>query len=142
MVKNSFSLNLKTEKAIRFIDSEKDKAGKSKTSFINGILESLADWPIVLASNAESSCIFDEIEAVRKLLDDDLIQKIPHFATLTRRDRVQMVLHLIEKGIEADEQIKPINMQRIYKLQAPTAHADRESLDSKTSTEDLNAATA
>ena len=142
MSKNSFSLNLKTEKTTHFINSEKDKAGKSKTSFINGIFESLADWPILLASNAENPCILDEIEAVRELLDDDLIKKIPHLATLTRRNRVQMLLHLIEKGIEADDQLKLVDMQNIYQFKAPTERSIQNHSGSENSMEGLGAATA
>lgn len=142
MARNSFSLNLKTAKAIRFIELEKDKAGKSKTSFINGILERLADWPITLASDTESPCIFDEIEAVRELLNDDLIKKIPHFAALTRRNRVQMLLHLIEKGIEADDQLELADVQKIYQLKAPKERSVRKTSNSENSLDGISAATA
>ena len=139
MTKNSFNLNLKTDKAISFIDSEKTKTGDSKTSFINVVFENLADWPIVLAPCDENSSIIDEIKAVRELLNDDLIKKIPQFATLTRRNRVQMILHLVEKGIEADDQLKLTDMQKVYKFEAPTEHLDQKNSALETSTEDSNA---
>lgn len=142
MAKNTFSLNLKTQKVIDFINLEKNKAGESKTSFINRVLESIADWPTVLTTCPEECSILDEMEATRELLNDALMQKIPHFATLTRRSRVQMILHLVEKGIEADPQLKSVDVQKVYRFRVPTEPSERKNSDLETSTKELSGMTA
>ncbi|MFK8185195.1 MAG: hypothetical protein AB8B99_17625 [Phormidesmis sp.] len=106
--RNTFSLNLKTQKVVSFIEEEKSKASKSKTSFINELLECLADCSVVLTSQSDGSSMLDELDAMKTLLDDDVIQNIPYLASMTRRDPVQMLLHLVEKGIEADDQLSSI----------------------------------
>ena len=142
MSNKKFSLNLKTEKAASFVDLETDKSGKSKTSFMNDLFESLADWPTVLTSHIEGSSIFDEIRAIRELLSDELMKKIPRYAKLTRRNCVQMILHLIEKGIEADDQLKLANTQNLYEFQSSTEHFTQENPDTKDSERNVSAATA
>lgn len=123
--RNTFSLNLKTQKVVSFIASEKDKAGESKTSFINELLECLASWSIVLTAHTGRRSILDEIKAVKDLLDDDLIKQIPRLAARSRRNPVQMLLYLIERGIEADEHLASIQVQNVYEMKSPNKRFDR-----------------
>lgn len=127
--RNTFSLNLKTQKVVNFIDSEKNKAGESKTSFINELFENLADWPVVLTSHMENPSILDEVKAVRALLSDAVVEKTPQFAARTRRDSVQMILHLLEVGIAADDQLTPTAARNVYELRSSAQHSDQGHLD-------------
>ena len=105
MVRNTFSLNVKTENAANFIDTEKSKLNLSKTSFINDLLERLSSWSYILTSHTGQSSVLDELSAIEELLSDDVIKKIPQLAAITRRTPAQMILHLIERGIAADDQL-------------------------------------
>lgn len=105
MARNTFSLNVKTENAANFIDTEKSKLNLSKTSFINDLLERLSSWSYILTSHTGQSSVLDELSAIEELLSDDVIKKIPQLAAITRRTPAQMILHLIERGIAADDQL-------------------------------------
>ena len=139
--RNTFSLNLKTQKVVSFIASEKDKAGESKTSFINELLECLASWPIVLTAHTKSRSILDEIKAVRELLDDDLVKQIPRLAARSRRNPVQMLLYLIERGIEADEQLASIQAQNVYELKPLAKRSDRRRSNRELPSRELSSTT-
>ena len=139
--RNTFSLNLKTQKVVSFIALEKDKAGESKTSFINELLESLASWPIVLTAHTKSRSILGEIKAVRELLDDDLIKQIPRLAAHSRRNPVQMLLYLIERGIEADEQLASIQPQNVHELKPSVKRSDRRRSNREVSPRELSSTT-
>ena len=123
--RNTFSLNLKTQKVVSFISSEKDKTGESKTSFINELLECLSSWPVVLTAHTKNRSILGEVKAVKELLDDDLIKQIPGLAARSRRNPVQMLLYLIERGIEADAQLASMQAQNVHELRAPARRSDR-----------------
>jgi len=135
---NTFSLNLKTQKVVSFITSEKDKTGESKTSFINELLECLASWPIVLTAHTRSRSILHEIKAVKELLEDDLIKQIPRIAARSRRNPVQMLLYLIERGIDADKQLASTQTQNVYELKASDKHSDRRRSDRGTPSRELS----
>lgn len=123
--RNTFSLNLKTQRVVEFIALEKDKAGESKTSFINKLLEILDSWPIVLTAHTKGCSILSEIRAVRDFLNDELIQQIPRLAARSRRNPIQMLLYLVERGIEADEQLASIDAQNVLRLKVPTERSDK-----------------
>ena len=127
--RNTFSLNLKTQKVVDFIESEKSKAGESKTSFMNKLLECLADWPVLLTSHMENPSIIDEVKAVKALLSDAVMEKTPQFAAHTRRDSVQMILHLVEVGMVTDKQLTPASTRNVYELRSSIERSDEGYLD-------------
>ena len=107
--RNSFSLNLKTEKVAAFLELDRLKADVSKTTYLNDLLAVLSDLSATFSS--PNSSMLDELAAFKQLLGDDMINQIPQYAAATRRDPVQMLLHLVEKGIAADEQLNSLNLR-------------------------------
>ena len=93
--RNSFSLNLKTEKVEAFIELDRLKADVSKTTYLNDLLTILSDLSVTFSS--PDSSMLDELAAFKQLLEDDLINQIPEYAVATRRNPVQMLLHLLRK---------------------------------------------
>ena len=106
--RNTFGLNLKTQEVVDFIETETAKCAVSKTAFFNELLESLKDYPIVL-SQAKENSLLSEVDAIKQLLNDDVMKRVPYLADVTRRDPVQMLLYLVERGIESDEQLANIH---------------------------------
>ena len=104
--RNTFSLNLKTQEVVDFLDSEKSKSGLTKTAYLNELLQALSGYPVIFSD--PTGTMLDEMVAFRKLLNDDVMSKVPHLAAATRRDPVQMLLYLVEKGLEADEQLSSL----------------------------------
>lgn len=107
--RSSFSLNLKTPEVATFLESDRLKANVSKTAYLNDLLTVLSDLPAIF-SPPDSSTL-DELAAFKQLLEDDVINQIPQLAAATRRDPVQMLLYLVEKGIAADEQLNSLNLR-------------------------------
>ena len=107
--RNSFSLNLKTEKVAAFLELDRLKADVSKTTYLNNLLVVLSDLSATFSPL--NSSVLDELAAFKQLSEDDLISQIPQYAVATRRDPVQMLLHLVEKGIAADEQLNSLNLR-------------------------------
>jgi hypothetical protein len=99
--KSTFSLNLKSEKVIDFLESDSVRAGVSKTSYLNTLLSEMADLRVTLSEGGSS--MLDEISALKELYDDRVMRWIPEMAAENRRKPVQMALHLMEKGIEVDK---------------------------------------
>lgn len=112
--RNSFSLNLKTPEVATFLESDRLKADISKTAYLNDLLTVLSSLPAVLS--APDSPVLDEVKAFKQLLEDDVINKVPQYAVATRRHPVQMLLHLIEKGIAADEQLSSLTLREDKKV--------------------------
>lgn len=111
--RNTFSLNLKTPEVISFLESEKSQSSLSKTAYLNELLKALSGFPVIFSDPTGS--MLDEIAAFRKLLNDDVMHQIPYLAAATRRDPVQMLLYLIEKGLEADEQLSNLSSLDVRK---------------------------
>ncbi|PZO22633.1 MAG: hypothetical protein DCF25_02395 [Leptolyngbya foveolarum] len=107
--RSSFSLNLKTIEVAAFLESDRLKAGVSKTAYLNDLLAVLSNLPAIFSSS--DSSMLDEIAAFKQLLEDDVINQIPQLAAATRRDPIQMLLYLVEKGIGADEQLNNLNLR-------------------------------
>jgi hypothetical protein len=97
----NFNLKLKTEKARKFLESEGDRPDTSKTAYLNELLILLSEFPTVFSASSDSK--LDELEACKLLLSDDVMTQIPRLAAASRREPVQMLLYLIEKGLESIE---------------------------------------
>lgn len=118
----TFSLNLKTPEVSKFLESEKRKSALSKTGYLNELLSTLSSFPRILSKRRGS--MLSELIALKQLLSDDVMSQIPHLAAATRRDPVQMLLHLVEKGLEADKQlagVKPLARTKTSSAEKPLA---------------------
>jgi hypothetical protein len=100
--RSTFSLNLKSQKAIDFLESDKEKAGLTKTTYLNELILAMAD--LCITFSGEDGSTLDEILALKELLNDQLMRQIPELAIESRRTPVQMMLYLMQKGMEADNQ--------------------------------------
>jgi hypothetical protein len=98
--RSTFSLNLKSKKAIDFLELDTEKAGITKTTYLNEVLLAMADLHTTFSG--EDGSTLDEILALKELLNDQLMRQIPDLAIESRRTPVQMMLYLMQKGMEAD----------------------------------------
>ena len=79
------------------IGAEAEKAGTSKTQYINEILRQVFTTPNALTEGTR----LDELQAYSRLFSDELMNKIPDLANKERRNPDQMLLYLIERGINS-----------------------------------------
>ena len=93
-----FNLSSETE-VMESIHEEAKKTRISKTKYINNILIQVFEVPKALTSG---TCL-DELQAYSRLFSDDLMEKIPALADKERRSPDQMLLYLVELGIETIE---------------------------------------
>jgi hypothetical protein len=84
---------------MRLIENEAEKAGMSRTQCINEILSQVLSTPNILTSG---TCL-EELQAYSRLFNDDVMLKIPAIADKERRSPDQMLLYLIELGIDKTE---------------------------------------
>lgn len=98
--RSAFNLTLRSAEVVDFLESERRKAGLSKTAYLNKLIQILSDFPVVFSG--KRGFVLNEITAIRCLMIDDFMQRVPHFAAATRREPVQMFLYLVEKGIAAE----------------------------------------
>jgi hypothetical protein len=84
---------------MRLIEDEAEKAGMSRTQCINEILSQVFSTPNILTSG---TCL-EELQAYSRLFNDDVMLRIPKIADKERRSPDQMLLYLIELGIDKTE---------------------------------------
>ncbi|MFK8185196.1 MAG: hypothetical protein AB8B99_17630 [Phormidesmis sp.] len=94
----SFALSCDPD-IVNALDEEARAEGISRTKYINKVIQKTLKMPKVLS---EGSCI-EELEACSRLFEDEVMNKIPALAQKERRNIDQMLLYLIEIGIETME---------------------------------------
>lgn len=94
-------LSIKKQKTRAFIATEALKRGCSKTALVNDYLELLADFPVYFSTPDQSK--LEELSLIKKLVSDPVMAVIPERATATRRDRLRMVLFLLDQSVRTVE---------------------------------------
>lgn len=81
------------------IDTEAKRAGMSRGKYLSQVVQQIFEAPTVLTEGTH----LDELHASNQLLSDEVVTQIPALARRARRNIDQMLLHLVEVGMEATQ---------------------------------------
>ncbi len=93
--------SIKKQKTRTFIENEARKRGCTKTAVVNEYLELLAEFPVYFSTADDSK--LEELSLIMQLVSDPVMAGIPERAKATRRDRLRMVLFLLDQSLRTVE---------------------------------------
>ena len=124
----TFILKLKYAEVVRFYSLESGRENASGSGFVNDLLSQLSKFPKLFSSRQDS--VISELIACRELLSDRVMLRIPQLANRSRRDPVQMILFLIEKGLmNVDLATGPMTEAELEKMKINVFRSGEDTLE-------------